>query len=83
MAIWTLDSVKLHALTRSGSDSYFIWRYKSFHPAIPFLLGRMNLGEDPEKLLEEFENAYYGKGAPCVHQAFEIAEAQYLWPGTG
>ena len=65
---------QMKGLNKYGSDSYFIWRYKSFHPAIPFLLGRMNLGEDPEKLLKEFEEAYYGKGAPYIHKAFEIAE---------
>ena len=65
---------QMSTLQKYGSDCYFLWRYKSFHPSIPFLLGRWNLGEDPEKLLREFEEAYYGKGAPFVHQVFELTE---------
>ena len=65
---------QMSTLKKYGSDCYFLWRYKSFHPAIPFLLGRWNLGEDPEKLLREFEEAYYGKGAPYVHQVFVLVE---------
>ena len=65
---------QMKGLNKYGSNCYFLWVYRSFHPAIPFVLGRYNLGEDPEKLLKEFEEAYYGKGAPHVHRAFEIAE---------
>jgi len=65
---------QMSTLQKYGSDCYFLWRYKSFHPSIPFLLGRWNLGEDPEKLLHEFEEAYYGKSAPFVHQVFMLTE---------
>lgn len=70
-----LYMVKLmRELNKYGSDCAFFWYYRSFHPAIPFLLGRWNLGEDPEKLLREYETASYGKGAPFVHRAFEATE---------
>ena len=55
-------------LNRFGSDTLYMFNWKGFSVAIPWIVGRWNLGEDGQKLVEEFDLNYYGKGGRFVHE---------------
>jgi hypothetical protein len=44
----------------------FNWYWKGYSVALQFVTARWNLGEDPEKLLHEFNSNYYGKGGEFI-----------------
>ena len=58
----------LERFADAGNAFFMTYYWKGFSPANNFVLPRWNLGEDPAKLLEEFDLAYYGKGGAAVHR---------------
>ena len=65
---------KLAAMLPIARQSLYIFYWRGFSTAIPFVVGRWNLGEDPEKLLKEFEDHYYGAGADGIREVDRIVE---------
>ena len=55
-------------INRFGTGSLYMFNWKGFSDAIPFVVGRWNLGEDPQKLVEEFDLNYYGAGGKYIHE---------------
>ena len=53
---------QMEYLNRFGKNSVYMFIWKGYSPATAFTTARWNLGEDADKLVEEFDNAYYGKG---------------------
>ena len=65
---------QMEYLNRFGSNFLYVFYWKGYSPATAFTTVRWNLGEDPLKLLEEFDNAYYGKGGKFVHEINLLVE---------
>ena len=65
---------QMEYLNRFGKNFLYMFIWKGYSPATAFTTTRWNLGEDPEKLLAEFDNAYYGKGGKFVHEINLLVE---------
>jgi hypothetical protein len=63
-----------HATKHAGRELYS-WYWKGYSPAIPFVTARWNLGEDPSKLVAEFNTHYYGKGGKFITEIEHLVEA--------
>ena len=65
---------QLEMLSKYGCQSlhFFVWH--GYSPAIPFVTGRWNMGEDPMKLVKEFDHVYFGKGGPAMHKITLLVE---------
>jgi hypothetical protein len=62
-------------VTEYAGRELFIWHWKGYSPAIPFVTARWNIGEDPNKLVAEFNAHYYGKGAKFITEIEHLVEA--------
>ncbi|MBP5532011.1 MAG: DUF4838 domain-containing protein, partial [Lentisphaeria bacterium] len=65
---------QMEYLNRFGKSFLYMYIWKGYSPATAFTTTRWNLGEDPVKLVEEFDNAYYGKGGKFVHEINLLVE---------
>ena len=65
---------QMEYVNRFGNKYLYIFIWKGYSPATAFTTARWNLGEDPEKLLAEFDNAYYGKGGKFIHEINLLVE---------
>ena len=65
---------QLEMLSKYGCQSlhFFVWH--GYSPAIPFVTGRWNMGENAEKLVKEFDYTYFGKGGPAMHKITLLVE---------
>ena len=59
---------QMEFLNRYAKSTLHMFIWKGYSPATAFTTARWNLGEDPEKLVEEFDNVYYGKGGKYIHE---------------
>ena len=64
----------IERLNRYGDYGLYSFMWKGLSPAVWFVTSRWNLGEDPEKLVEEFDHAYYGAGGKYVHEINLLVE---------
>ena len=55
-------------LNRFGSGDFFIFKWHYTPVALQFVMPRWNLGEEAEKLMEEFDLNYYGKAGKIMHE---------------
>ena len=65
---------QIEMLSKYGSQSLHCFVWHGYSPAIPFVTGRWNMGEEPEKLVKEFDHAYFGKGGPAMHKITQLVE---------
>lgn len=65
---------QIEMLSQYGSQSLHCFVWHGYSPAIPFVTGRWNMGEDPEKLVHEFDHVYFGKGGPAMHKITLLVE---------
>ena len=66
---------RLKMLNEYMAEGIFSWIWMGFSPAIPFVITRWNLGDDDvEALMEEFNDAYYGKAGKYVTEANHVIE---------
>ena len=65
---------QMEYLNRFGKSFLYMFIWKGYSPATAFTTTRWNLGEDPVKLVEEFDNAYYGAGGKYVHEINLLVE---------
>ena len=66
---------RLKMLNQYMGEGIFSWIWMGFSPAIPFVVGRWNLGDDDvNALLEEFNDRYYGKAGKFVTEANKVIE---------
>lgn len=66
---------QMEYMTEYAGRELFIWHWKGYSPAIPFVTARWNLGEDPNKLVAEFNAHYYGKGGKFITEIEHLVEA--------
>ena len=66
---------QMEYLTEYAGRELYIFYWKGYSPAIPFVTARWNLGEDPNKLVEEFNVHYYGKGGKFITEIEHLVEA--------
>ena len=59
---------QLDYLSRYGAGEVYFFNYHGFPDSTYFTLARWNLGEDADKLMEEFDLNYYGKAGKIMHQ---------------
>ncbi|MDD5727283.1 MAG: DUF4838 domain-containing protein [Victivallales bacterium] len=57
---------QMEFVNKFASRDLFNFYWKGPSPAIPFVTARWNLGEDPDKLVKEFNDHYYGKGGKFI-----------------
>ena len=50
----------------SGDLYMFQWHYTPY--SLHFIMPRWNLGEDPDKLMDEFDHHYYGPAGDAMHK---------------
>ena len=50
----------------SGDLYMFQWHYTPL--SVQFIMPRWNLGENPDKLMDEFDHYYYGKAGDAMHK---------------
>ena len=55
-------------LNQFGSGDFYMFQWHYTPPAVNFVLPRWNLGEDPDKLMEEFDLNYYGSAGEAMHK---------------
>ena len=65
---------QLEHLNRFAQNNLHVYLWKGYSPATAFVTTRWNLGEDPRKLVEEFDRVYYGKGGKFVHEINLVVE---------
>ena len=65
---------QLQALSKYGCHSLHAFVWHGYSPATPFVTGRWNMGEDAEKLVEEFDHTYFGKGGDAMHKITLLVE---------
>ncbi|MDD5727720.1 MAG: DUF4838 domain-containing protein [Victivallales bacterium] len=67
-----LKQMKL--VNRYAARELYIFYWKGYSPAIPFVTARWNLGEDPDKLVKEFNDHYCGKGGKYITEIDYLVE---------
>lgn len=55
-------------LNRFGSGEFYVFQWHYTPQALQFVLPRWNLGEDADKLMEEFDLHYFGKAGTAMHK---------------
>ena len=55
-------------LNRFGSGDFYMYQWHYTPAAVNFVMPRWNLGEDADKLMEEFDLYYYGKAGGAMHE---------------
>ena len=55
-------------LNQFGSGDFFMFKWHYTPVALQFVMSRWNLGEDANKLMEEFDLNYYGKAGKIMHE---------------
>jgi len=65
---------EMEYLNRFGKSFIYMFVWKGYSPATAFTTARWNLGDDPVKLVEEFDAHYYGKGGKYVHEINLLVE---------
>ena len=58
----------LEYLNRFGSGDFYMYQWHYTPPSVQFVLPRWNLGEDADKLMEEFDLNYYGSAGEAMHK---------------
>ena len=53
---------------RYASGDFYMFQFHYTPLALRFVMPRWNLGEDPDKLMEEFDLNYFGKAGPIMHE---------------
>lgn len=59
---------QLDYLNRYGAGEVYFFNYHGFPDSTHFTLARWNLGEDADKLMEEFDLNYYGRAGKIMHK---------------
>ena len=59
---------QMEYLNRLGCGEVYLFDNLGFPMSAHFTSARWNLGEDPDKLMEEFDLNYYGKAGPAMHK---------------
>ncbi|MDD5727776.1 MAG: DUF4838 domain-containing protein, partial [Victivallales bacterium] len=67
-------TAQLESMEKYAGNEVVMYYWKGYSPAIPFVTARWNLGEDPEKLLKEFNDHYYGKGGQFISQVDHLVK---------
>ena len=75
MGYMTYDDARPLQITRIaeylnsfGSGDFYVFQWHYTPVAVQFVLPRWNLGEDADKLMEEFDLNYYGKAGKAMHK---------------
>ena len=55
-------------LNRFGNGDFYMFQWHYTPRALHFVMPRWNLGEDADKLMEEFDLNYYGKAGGIMHE---------------
>ena len=55
-------------LNKYASGDIYMFQFKYTPYSLRFIIPRWNLGEDPDKLMEEFDRHYYGKAGDAMHK---------------
>ena len=55
-------------LNQFGSGDFYIYQWHYTPQAVQFVMPRWNLGEDADKLMEEFDLNYYGSAGEAMHR---------------
>ncbi len=65
---------QMQYLNQFGSGEVYLFDFHGFPISSHFMTARWNLGEDPDKLMEEFDLNYFGKGGEAMHKITLIVD---------